>query len=175
MNKLTLIALLLSASIFGFANKQVIDQEKSKVTFEISNMKIKTVNGSFGGMKGTVNFNPKDLKNSSFNVCVDAATVNTDNTKRDDHLRTEDFFFVSKYPVVCFESESIQKTSSGYVVKGKLTLHGVTKQITVPFTFENNVLKGTGKINRLDYGVGVETGTAMVGDEVTITVVCVLK
>lgn len=175
MNKLTLIALLLSASIFGFANKQVIDQEKSKVTFEISNMKVKTVNGSFGGMKGTVNFNPKDLKNSFFNVCVDAATVNTDNTKRDDHLRTEDFFFVTKYPTICFESETIQKTNSGYVVKGKLTLHGVTKQITVPFTFENNVLKGTGKINRLDYGVGVETGTAMVGDEVTITVVCQLK
>lgn len=175
MNKLTLIAFLLCTSILSFANKQEIDQEKSKVTFEISNMKVRTVNGSFSGMKGTIKFNPKDLKNSSFSVCVDAATVNTDNTKRDDHLRTEDFFFVSKYPVICFESELIQKTSTGYMVKGKLTIHGVTKQVTVPFTFENNVLKGSGKINRLDYGIGVDTGTAMVGDEVTITVVCQLK
>ncbi len=152
---------------------QTLDTQKSKANFEVKNMKWMTVEGHFSGMKGDINFNEADLANSSFNVCVDAATVNTDNNARDKHLRNEDFFHVDKYPTICFTSTSISKTSKGFVTKGSLTMHGVTKGVSINFTYKNGQFVGQLNINRLDYKVGESTGTFMVSDAIKLEIVAV--
>ncbi|MFK7949551.1 MAG: YceI family protein [Saprospiraceae bacterium] len=157
--------------------KQEINSVDSGVTFEVGNMKINTVEGSFKGMKGDVNFNPKDLKNSSFEVTIDAATVDTDNNKRDEHLKNKDFFEVEKYPTIKFKSDAIVRSKKeGYhIAKGKLTIHGVSKDVKIPFTHKSGIFEGTLKVNRFDYNVGKATSTFMVSDEVTVKIICKTK
>ncbi|UII29586.1 YceI family protein [Fulvivirga ulvae] len=153
---------------------QSINTDNSIVNFEISNMKINAVEGTFKGMSGTIKFDPDNLKLSDFDVCIDASTVNTGNKKRDAHLLTADFFNAEKYPKICFQSTLITRSGHGYEVKGKLTMHGVVKDVTIPFAVSGSQLTGTLKVKRLDYKIGEETGTFMVGDEVDITITCVL-
>lgn len=155
------------------ASSQSIDSDESVISFSVSNMKLNTVKGTFTGMSGEVLFNPNDLPTSKFSVCIDANSVDTDNKTRDKHLRNEDFFDVEVYPQICFESSTITKTSSGYSVKGNLTMHGVSKIIEIPFTYESNQLIGDFELNRLDYKVG-GTGSFMVGHEISIKIKCVL-
>ena len=170
---IVLSAMMLMMSIGAFA--QTIDAKKSTVTFEISNMKVNTVEGSFTGLKGTVNFDASKLSTSSFEVCIDASSVDTDNTKRDDHLRNEDFFHVEKYPTICFSSTSIKKDGKGFKATGDLTMLGVTKEVVLPFTFKNNKLIGSLTLNRFDYKLGEETNTFMVGETVEIEIKCMLN
>lgn len=172
MKKTVMTSLLVVFTmITGFA--QTINIEKSVVNFKIKNFKVKTVKGTFGGMKGKVNFNPNNISESFFNVCIDAVTVNTGNNKRDEHLQKEDYFDVQKYPTICFVSEKVWKTDGGYTVSGSLTMHGVTKKVQGSFTFSQNKFKGSGTINRLDYNIG-DNGTFMVGNNVEIEIEAVL-
>ena len=167
---------LIASLLVGFiANAQTIDSNNSVVNFGISNMKWKTVEGTFSGMKGTIDFDENNLQNSSFNVCIDAATVNTKNEKRDAHLKNEDFFDVEKYPEICFTSSSIEKSSEGYLTKGTLTMHGVSKPVEINFTYTDNTFVGELTINRFDYKVGEGTNTFMVGEEATLEIICKLK
>lgn len=171
--KQLMVILGLIFCIPGFA--QEINAEKSEVSFEISNMAVRTVEGKFTGMSGTINFDPNNLEESSFSVCIDASTVNTDNEERDEHLKNEDFFDVTKYPNICFESTSIEKTEDGFLAKGKMNLHGVTLEVEIPFTYADNTFTGNLSLNRLDYKVGEETTTFMVGNEAILTIVCVVN
>jgi polyisoprenoid-binding protein YceI len=157
------------------AGAQVINTEKSVVRFSLSNMKWKTVEGSFKGMQGSVKFNPQELNKARFNVCIDVSTVNTENEKRDEHLKNEDFFEISKYPKICFVSTSVTRSGNDFLVVGKLTVKNVTKTVSIPFTYNKGVLAGNLEIKRLEYNVGEDTGTFMVGDEVSLTIVCETK
>lgn len=150
-----------------------IDAKSSLVTFSVSNFYFKKVEGSFSGMKGTLNFNPKELSTSKFDVCIDAKSINTGNEKRDEHLKNKDFFEVKTYPDICFKSSDVSKTSDGYKAKGALTMHGVSKEIEIPFTYNSNQFNGEFKINRLDYKVGGKGGF-MVGKEIIVRINCVL-
>ncbi len=170
-----IITIALNCFIVMAGIAQHINTEKSIVNFQISNMKVKTVKGTFTGMKGTVNFIPSNLATSNFDVCIDVATVNTGNAKRDKHLRTEDFFDEKKYPNICFKSTSVSKTDNGYIVSGSLSMHGITKNVQIPFTFSQNTLKGSLTLKRLDYKIGESTGTFMVGDEVNLEINCILN
>lgn len=158
-----------------FLQAQSIDAQQSKANFSVNNMRWMTVEGNFTGMKGNISFDEADLASASFNVCMDAATVNTDNQKRDDHLRNADFFDVTKYPDICFASTSISKTSKGYVTQGNLTMHGVTKNVKIPFTYQSGKFTGKLKIKRYDYEVGADTGTFMVSDDISIEIIAVAK
>ena len=173
----TLSFLLSLCFIFAFSmgTAQTIDTDNSKIMFEVTNMKLNDVDGTFGGMKGEIAFSADDLANASFNVCIDAASVNTDSEKRDHHLRNEDFFDVEKYPTICFVSESITKSGDEFVAKGKLTLLKTTKEVEIPFTFDGSKFVGRLEILRLEYGLGADTGTFMVGDEISITINCTVK
>ena len=135
-------------------------------------MKARTVKGSFGGMTGTIKFNPDQLDSSVFDVCIDAATVNTDNPKRDAHLKNKDFFYVEKFPTICIKSSTVEKVPSGYLLKGTMTMHGRTKPIDAVFSFKENVFFGVIMVNRLDYGVGKGTSKFTVGNEVKVTIKC---
>ncbi|MGC6430228.1 MAG: YceI family protein [Jejuia sp.] len=163
--------------IFNFsvtlASAQDIDIHNSSVSFAVRNMKMRTVEGTFTGMQGEVNFDENNISNTTIDVCIDANTVNTDNEKRDAHLRKEDFFGVEQYPKICFVSNFVEKQEDAYLIVGKLTLHGVTKTITVPLSFENSTLTGSFSIERNDYDLG-PNGGFMVGKDVEITISCKL-
>ena len=172
MRRIIIAFCLLGLPFISFG--QTINTNTSKITFRISNLNLNTVKGTFQGFSGTVNFNPDDLANSKFDVCVDAASVNTENEKRDKHLRTEDFFEVETYPNICFKSTGITKTKEGFNTTGTLQMHGVEKEVEIPFSYSNNTLTGTLKLKRLDYGIGPSSGF-MVGKTVNLEIVCVLN
>ena len=172
--RIYLLFALLSTSFFSFA--QEVNSTQSKVDFEIGNMKINTVEGSFSGMEGELFFDPLSLEECFFQVCIDAKSVDTGSDKRDEHLRTEDFFHTEVYPLICFDSEEVRKgEEADFLVIGTLNLRGVERKVEIPFRFENNTFVGTLELSRLDYSVGEDTGTFMVDDELSITITCVLK
>jgi polyisoprenoid-binding protein YceI len=166
-----IISLFASSTLYG----QSIDSDKSMVSFEIGNMKVRTVEGSFSNMKGSIRFNPDDPGNASFEVCIDASTIQTGNKKRDKHLREEDFFDVGRYPDICFTSRSTLESDGEYIAQGELTMNGVTKTVQIPFEFSEDTFSGTLSLNRLDYNIGEKTGTFMVSNEVSINIVCQLR
>lgn len=174
--KMKIIALTaLFAFFYTFMNAQTIDKTNSVVNFKIKAMGMMSIKGTYSGFSGTVNFNPSDLNSSKIDVCIQTKTVNTGNKSRDEHIRSEDFLGVEKYPTICFVSSSIAKDGEGYVATGKLTLHGVTKTIKIPLTYSNKTLKGNIDLKRLDYKVGETIGTFKAGDDVSIEIICVLK
>ena len=127
--------ILILALVFSIGQIQAQKNDTiSHVKFKIGNMGISSVKGTFTGISGEVNFNTDLPSTSTFNVCIDAATVNTKIGKRDKHLRNEDFFYVEKYPTICFESKAVTKTKSGYSTKGTLTMLGMTKEVNIVFT-----------------------------------------
>ncbi len=173
MKHIFIWAIVLLSAQASFA-QQTINTANSTVKFEISNWSVITVEGTFRGMKGTFNLNTSDLANSNFNICIDAASINTDNEQRDEHLKTDDFFDVEKYPNICFKSTSVTKSGKGYTTTGTLTMHGVSKKVSIPFTYNNNTFTGTLEIDRTDFGVGSDSGF-MVGEEVSLEIICVVK
>ena len=167
MKNRILLALIVSIGLSS-AYSQSINREISIVNFSISNMKFKTVNGTFKEMEGVINFDVADLESSSMDVCISSSSVDTDNKKRDQHLRTEDFFDSEKYPEICFKSTSIKQSENNFIAIGELSMHGVTKSVKIPFSFQDNTFNGSFTINRKDFGVG-GNGTFMVGNEVLLT------
>jgi polyisoprenoid-binding protein YceI len=131
--------------------------EGSKVHFTIKNFGIGT-GGQLSGLQGSIIFDAKNLALSKFNVSVAVKTIDTDSKSRDEHLRESEFFDEEKYPLITIVSAKITKSGSGYNFSGTLTMHGITKSISFPFTVasKGNDLLFTGdlKLNRLDYGVG---------------------
>jgi polyisoprenoid-binding protein YceI len=154
---------------------QTIDETQSQVSFKISNMWVNTVKGTIKGMQGKLEFDKDNLSAAKFNVCINPATIDTDNEERDADLRSENYFHVEKYPSICFVSKEIIKTEEGYLTRGDLTLHGVTKPIEIPFTFDGNTLKGTLTIDRFDYNIGEDTGKFMMGSEAELEITCTIQ
>ena len=109
--------------------------------------------GEFSGLKGTIQFDEKNLAASNFNVTIDVASINTGNGMKNTHAKGANWFDVEKYPTIAFTSSSIAKTSSGFESKGTLEMHGVKKEITLPFTFIGNTFAANIEVNRLDFGL----------------------
>jgi len=166
-----LLAFLISFS----GTAQTIDSDQAKDEFKITEQWINTVKGSFTGMQGSLNFDATDLENASFDVCIDASTVETGIDKRDEHLRSEDFFAVSEYPEICFTSTSIAKTESGFSTTGTLKMHGVEKEKTIPFIKNGNTLEGTFTLNRLEFNVGKNIGSFTADEDVEVTITSVMN
>src|SRR5690554_357642 len=170
------ILLLSSFLLLQFTSvAQAIDQSKSMVYFKIGNMGFSSVKGTFSGFTGKVDFNPNQLSTAQIDVCIDAGSIDTRNKKRDDHLRSKDFFEVETYPKICFTSEKITKKAEEYIAYGKLQMHGVTQSVEIPLTLKDNKLTGFITVNRFDYKVGENIGTFMAGTEVDIMIHCFLK
>ena len=129
--------------------------------------------GEFSGMKGTIKFDEKDLAASKFDVSIDVASINTGNGMKNTHAKSDKWFDAAKYPLIKFTSTSIAKTATGFEAKGTLEMHGVKKEITLPFTFTNSVFAGTIEVNRLDYNVNTEEpahGAAKFKVDITVPV-----
>jgi polyisoprenoid-binding protein YceI len=169
---ISIVIFVLSNAFTGAA--QDVDRDGSFVAFEISNLGINLVDGTFRGFEGVVLFDATDLSNSSFEMCIDPATVNSGNSSRDKSLLEEDYFHVARYPSICFKSDTVVKTGDGFLTTGILTLKGTSSEVSIPFTAEGNRLKGTIEIDRTEYGVG-PSGGFLVGRTATLTIVCALE
>ena len=148
---------MLSVTSIASAQYKATD-EGSTLKFTIQNLGF-DVNGSFTGFKGAINFDPQNPANGSFDVTIDASTINTDNSLRDSHLKEESYFDVKHYPAIHFVSTKITGGKSGdFNVTGKLTIKDKSGNISFPFTAvksgDGYVFKGSFKINRKDYDIG---------------------
>lgn len=149
-------------------------EEKSKVHFVIKNFGIKT-GGDFSGLKGSIRFDPKNPWSGSFDVTVDAATIDTDNGSRDGHLKKEEYFDVTRYPLIRMVSTKVQGTTKPgrYQFTGELTIKGTIKPIQFQFVAEEKdggILFTSDPItlNRRDFGVG--GSSISMADELKVTI-----
>jgi polyisoprenoid-binding protein YceI len=178
----TIIALSLPA--LAFATTWNIDPDHSNIGFKVRHLMVSNVKGSFEKHSGVVEINDKDITKSKVEVSIDTQSINTNVQKRDDHLRSADFFDVSTYPTMTFVSKKVVKAGKDKLkVTGDLTLRGVTRQVVLDVegpSRESKDLQGairrgasaSTKINRKDFGMvwnkAIETGGVIVGEEVTI-------
>jgi polyisoprenoid-binding protein YceI len=116
--------------------------------------------GIFKTMDGNIQFDPNNLAASSFDMKVDVASINTGNGVKNKHAISANWFDAAKYPHIKFKSSQITKTSKGYTITGLLDMHGIQKEITFPFTFQNDTFKGSFEVNRTNFKIGETTGSA---------------
>jgi polyisoprenoid-binding protein YceI len=168
--KKIIFSFLITLFAAGIAKGQYVPVDKgSTLTFKIGNFGF-DVSGSFTGFKGTINFDPQNITADSFDVTVEAATVNTDNNLRDGHLRGPSYFDVKNYPTIHFISSKITSSGKSFTAFGKLIIKGKTKDISIPFTAvpgtDEYLFKGSFKINRKDFGIG---GTSTISNELEVS------
>jgi len=116
--------------------------------------------GVFTGLKGTINFDEKNLAASNFDVSIDVASINTGNGTQNSHAKSAQWFDAEKFPLIKFTSSAITKTATGYEAKGTLEMHGVQKETVIPFTFKDNTFTGSFDVNREDFGLNPSNGRA---------------
>jgi len=169
MKKIWILALMVVTAKISIAQYKPADKG-STLQFTIKNLGF-DVNGTFAGVKGMINFDNQYPAGSSFDVTIDANTINTGNSLRDSHLRGDSYFDVKNYPVIRFVSAKIApSTKSGvFIVSGKLTIKNTSRDISFPFTAapsnSDYIFKGSFKINRKDFDVG---GTSTISNELEV-------
>lgn len=179
-------ALFVAAS--GLASAQTawtVDSAHSAAQFSVKHMMVSTVRGELGKVSGTVQFDGKDVKTIVADITIDATGINTREPKRDEHLKSPDFFDVAKFPTMTFKSKRSEPGAAGrFKLVGDLTMRGVTKEVVLDVEGPSAVLKtdrgsrvgaaATTKINRKDFGVSwsaaLDGGGLVVGDEVNVTI-----
>jgi len=161
-----------------------IDSTHSSAHFSVRHLMISNVKGEFTKVSGTVTFDPDDPKASKVEATIDVASLHTRDEQRDGHLKSAEFFDAAKFPEIKFVSKSVEPDGHDeYVVKGELTIHGVTKEVALQVEGPTPPVKdpwgnmkagaaATTKIDRRDFGLtwnaALETGGVMVGDEIKI-------
>jgi polyisoprenoid-binding protein YceI len=161
-----ILSLLLLGQTHVMAHEWKIDSNHSGILFDIKHI-YSTVRGHFSDFSGDVFFDPDNLGKSKFDFVVKVDSINTNNGKRDTHLRSDDFFAASKYPVMTFKSSRVSHAGGNkYVLEGKMTIKGVTKNMVLEFIYwgqkenpfkKDEVVAGFDtrfNINRLDFQVG---------------------
>ena len=164
-------------------NQWAIDGSHTTAGFSVKHMMVTNVHGSFGKVSGTIDYDGKDVSSIAADITIDATSINTNNERRDTHLKSPDFFDVANHPTITFKSKRVQKASDGkFALVGDLTMHGVTKEVALdvegpaPVINAGRVFK-TGAsamttINRQDFGLkwnrALEAGGVTVGDQVKI-------
>jgi len=188
MRKLLLFAAFLgSPAIPGglTAATYQIDGAHSAAGFTVRHMMVSNVSGAFSKLSGTVEFDPNNLAQSRVEVTIEAGSVDTRNSGRDNDLRSANFFDVADYPTITFKSSKIEKAGEGkYRMTGDLTMHGVTKQVVLDVEGPTPEIQAQGgyhtgaaattKINRKDFGMNwsraMDNGGVVVSDEVRINI-----
>lgn len=164
------------------ATNWTLDPAHSEITFKVRHMMISNVKGEFKNFTVDVTNAGDDLTNANAKVTIDASSINTNNTDRDNHLRSADFFNAETNPQITFVSSSLTPKGDDFELKGDLTINGITKPVTLdveyggvntdPWGNKKAGFTVEGKINRKDFGVNwntvLETGGVMVSDEVKV-------
>lgn len=199
MKRITILLLVVLAALPLLAQQQqpapqqaaaavteawTVDKAHSSAEFKVRHF-MANVTGRFKSFDAVIHLDRTKPANSSVEFTIDAATIDTNNNNRDEHLRSPDFFDVAKHPTITFKSVSIKERSKDlYDVTGDLTMKGVTKRITIPVAFLGfgRGPRGTEKagfeiettINRKDYGIvwnrTLDEGGVMLGDDVKVTI-----
>jgi polyisoprenoid-binding protein YceI len=165
--------------------KWKIDQVHSEVSFKVKHLVISTVSGNFNTFDASIETNKEDFSDAVIKFEADINSINTKNEQRDAHVKSADFFDAENHPKMTFESSTIKKLSDSEMeVKGKLTLRGVTKEVTLDVIYNGTVsgfgdstvagFEVRGKINRFDFGLQwnsvTEAGGIVVSNEVKIEI-----
>ena len=182
----TLLAVVCTLALpaLALAESWQIDREHSSVGFKVRHMMVSNVKGDFGSFSGVVDIDDKDVTRSKVAVSIDTASIRTGVPKRDEHLKSVDFFDVVKYPTMTFVSQKVAKAGKDDLkVSGLLTLHGVTRPVVLevegvsgasrdPWGSLRRGASASTKISRKDFGLlwnkALETGGMAVADEVQI-------
>lgn len=163
-----------------------IDPAHSAAHFSVRHLMISNVRGEFTRLSGSATIDPADPSKSKVDVTIDAASINTRESQRDEHLRSSDFFDVARFPSLTFRSTRVEAHGADeFKVTGELTVHGVTREVVLDVEGPTPAIKdpwgnvragvtATTKINRKDFGLVwnavTEAGGVVVGDEVKITI-----
>ncbi|MEO9221894.1 MAG: YceI family protein [Mycobacteriaceae bacterium] len=160
-----------------------LDPAHSRIGFVARHAMVTKVRGAFNEFEGTATIVGEDFSRSSVEVTIKAASIDTRNAQRDEHLRSNDFLAMEEYPEITFVSTGVRKTgATDLELDGNLTIKGVTNPVTVPFEFEGAAtdpfgnlrvgFEGSVSINRKDYGItwnaALETGGVLVSDKITL-------
>ena len=163
---ITIMAAL--ATVFAFtlpSNWQIAG--KYNISFSTSG-----VSGIFKTFNGSIVFDEQNVAASKFDVNIDVASINTGNGMQNKHAKSSDWFDVAKYPSIRFTSAKFQKVGNAYQVTGNLQMHGITRPVSVPFTFKRagngGTFEGSFTVNRTDFGIGKPGGE--VGDVIKLAV-----
>ncbi len=170
MNQLRFVVLF-GATMFlcAFTTIQSIDW-KINDGYSIK-FKATDAEGVFKTMTGDISFNENDLSSSKFSVSVDVSSINTGNGMKNKHAKSDKWLDAAKYPSISFNSSKISKSANGYQVEGTLEMHGLKKQIVIPFIFSSNTFKGNFSVNRMDFGVGTMEGMSKkVSNEIALEI-----
>jgi polyisoprenoid-binding protein YceI len=172
--------LMLAGSAVAQVQTWQIDPNHTSAQFSVRHMGISTVRGDFTKVSGSAQYDPSVTTKASVEATIDAASVDTRVSMRDNDLKSANYFDVEKYPTITFNSKSVQAAGDGKLkITGDLTIHGTTKEVVLdvdgpsaPATDpKGNTHIGASastKINRTDYGVGSKN--PMIGEEITITI-----
>ena len=181
MKKLTIIlSSLLVLTAFTTLDTWKNDKPHSQLGFTVTHLGISDVSGTFNDFDVTVTSTKPDFSDAVFELTADVSSIDTRVEARDNHLKSPDFFDAAKYPVMTFKSTSLKKIEKdNYKLTGNLTLHGITKEITMDLSFrgitENPMSKVktagfqlTGSISRSDFNIGVAFPPPMISERVSI-------
>ncbi len=178
-------AMALARSAMADTAEWALDGSHSRVGFSVSHLVVSTVTGRFKQVSSKVELDESNLTNSQVDLSIKVDSIDTDEPKRDEHLKSPDFFDAKKFPTIAFKSSKIVKVAGNkYKLTGDLTIHGVTKPITLDAIVSDAIknpwgkmvrgVKLTGKLNRSQYGLKwnktLETGGVLVGEEVTLDI-----
>jgi polyisoprenoid-binding protein YceI len=184
LSRLLIIALLVAAPVGAAAATWQIDPDHASVEFKVRHLMVAWVKGSFTTVSGNVEIDDADLTAAQARVSIDAASINTNNSKRDEHLRSEDFLAVADFPTITFvSSRVIAADGIPRQLIGALTIRGTTREVTLdideltppikdPWGNTRRGVTATTEIDRRDFGLtwnkALEAGGVVVGDEVKI-------
>ncbi len=181
MNKLSILtAFFLLGGMTAFAQSQwTVDKAHAKLGFTVTHMSLSEVDGNFKKFDASITTSKPDFTDAIFSLTAEIASINTDNDMRDGHLKSDKYFDAAKYPNLTFKTSSITKIDAKkYKMIGNMTLHGVTKQVSLDLVL-NGIGKSmstqkpvagfkiTGTINRNDFGVG-NAPAAIISDEIQL-------
>jgi polyisoprenoid-binding protein YceI len=156
------------------------DQAHSSVNFSVTHLAISKVHGGFGKVAATIAYNETDATKSTVSATIDVSTVDTGQSPRDNHLKSDAFFDVAKFPAASFTSTSVVKDGNKLKVTGNLTLHGVTQPVVLEVEGPTGPVQGMDHkthagfsaittISRSAFGIGPNFPAAAIGDEVHLT------
>jgi polyisoprenoid-binding protein YceI len=180
MKKVTIIASLLISSAVSFAQTWTIDKAHSRLAFGATHLGIAEIGGTFNSVDAKFTATKPDFSDAAIELTAEVKSINTDNEQRDKHLQAPDFFDAEKFPTLTFKSTSFKKVSDKkYKLNGNLTLHGVTKPVSLDVVFNGTAtnpmskktvagFKITGTIKRTDFGIAAAMPAAMLSDEITL-------
>ncbi len=185
MKTLKIIAatLILTVSLTFAQTTWDFDKSHSKIGFSVTHLVITDVEGNFKEFEGSITTSGDDFENAKIEFSANVASINTDNEKRDEHLRSDDFFNAEKFPQLTFKSKSFSKVDDkNYKLVGDLTIRDVTKEVELNVVYNGTVedpwgntksgFSLEGEINRFDYNLKwnktIEAGGLVVGEDVTI-------